>query len=362
MIICMVRFSKYMEKSPREFLNLFLCTLIALMLSLSFSCDAQTSSSTDSSGPLITDTTVGIPVTGQDFTVTAEVTDPSGVSYVRMSLYFNTSTGISPSQNILMDKIGSSYQHIFEVPNDALALFYTISANDTVTDIDNFGNWNTTSVITRGVKDDQSPKAMCNSTMTLNMGGTLMLNGSASTDNVGISNYTWTFFYNGKVRNIFGIAPSFLFSEAGQCPGNLTVTDHYGNRNSKAFLVNVLDTEAPMADAGIPMFVVSGNQGLFNGSWSSDNVGIVNYTWQFTYNESILFLYGVEPTFRFWTPGIYNATLSVRDAAGTNDTATVQVRVVPAEQDESSGVSWWIYVLIVMVFAIIVVGLLIIRT
>ena len=56
----------------------------------------------------------------------------------------------------------------------------------------------------------------------------------------------------------------------------------------------------------------------FNGSGSTDNVGIVNYTWMFT-DVTLQTLYGISPTYTFDTSGNYPVTLNVTDLAGNWD-------------------------------------------
>jgi PKD repeat protein len=65
----------------------------------------------------------------------------------------------------------------------------------------------------------------------------------------------------------------------------------------------------------------------FVGSGSSDNVGIVNYTWSFTYGGETVLLYGVEPEFEFDIIGNYTVTLTVADEYGNTATDTMNVVV-----------------------------------
>jgi PKD repeat protein len=53
----------------------------------------------------------------------------------------------------------------------------------------------------------------------------------------------------------------------------------------------------------------------------------VNYTWEFLYNGSLKQLYGVSPTFEFWTEGVYDVTLTVRDEANQTSSAVVWITV-----------------------------------
>lgn len=85
--------------------------------------------------------------------------------------------------------------------------------------------------------------------------------------------------------------------------------------------------EPPVADAGADVTIVTGETVVFSGVDSHDDVGITNYTWNFTYDDEMQFLYGPNPEFQFWTVGTYEVTLTVTDADAhtASDTVTLIV-------------------------------------
>ena len=92
--------------------------------------------------------------------------------------------------------------------------------------------------------------------------------------------------------------------------------------------VTVADVEAPVANAGIDLDVLAGDLVTFDGSGSSDNVLVTNYTWTFTWNSVPMVMYGVSPSFTFDTPFVdVTVTLTVSDAAGNTDTDEMIVHV-----------------------------------
>ena len=109
----------------------------------------------------------------------------------------------------------------------------------------------------------------------------------------------------------------------------------------------------------------------FNGSNSWDDTRIVNYTWQFIYNDSLITLFGPDPTFKFDIPGNYTVTLRVLDAGGNFNDDTIIITVkekegdVPdddfppenvQENEKGAGISLWIWlILLVCIFTIIIV-------
>jgi len=95
--------------------------------------------------------------------------------------------------------------------------------------------------------------------------------------------------------------------------------------------IDFVDSEKPHSDAGPDKTVDQGALVTFEGSGSSDNVGVDNYTWTFN-DGGAQTLYGSEPTYTFNNAGVFVVTLNVTDAAGSwdADTMTVTVNVIAA--------------------------------
>jgi len=87
------------------------------------------------------------------------------------------------------------------------------------------------------------------------------------------------------------------------------------------------DTMKPTAHAGLDQTVNEDTPMKFDGSASSDNIGIVSYTWMFM-DMTPQTLTGVNPTYTFTIPGVYTVTLTVRDAAGNYATDTTLITVL----------------------------------
>lgn len=90
----------------------------------------------------------------------------------------------------------------------------------------------------------------------------------------------------------------------------------------------VPDETPPVANAGPDQTVEVGTTVTFDASGSSDNMGIASCKWNFgdgTYEN------GMVTTHTYTTPGTYNVTLTVRDAAGNSatDTTTVIIKEAP---------------------------------
>jgi len=157
--------------------------------------------------------------------------------------------------------------------------------------------------------------------------GTLVtLDGSGSTDNVGIANYTWTFVDGGPLT-LYGVGPTHTFAQSGTYVVTLTVRDAAGNTNADTMTVIATDATPPVADAGADATVVENASVSFDGTGSTDDVGVVNYTWNFGDGTTG---YGPTTTHVYGRANAFTVTLTVRDAAGNTDTDT---RIVTALRD-----------------------------
>jgi hypothetical protein len=107
-------------------------------------------------------------------------------------------------------------------------------------------------------------------------------------------------------------------------------SDTSDNWESESDFFTIQDTQAPMAHAGLDQAVIEGTTVTFDGSTSTDNVGIVDYTWTFI-DGSLQTLYGSSPNYRFNDVGDFKISLSVADAEDNTDTDTmwVNVTIVP---------------------------------
>lgn len=91
--------------------------------------------------------------------------------------------------------------------------------------------------------------------------------------------------------------------------------------------VDLLYDLPPTADAGEDQTVMAGEEMGLDGSGSTDDFGISNYTWTFEDNGIPVVLYGQNVNYTFLAEGIYTITLTVQDQWGrcSNDTTVVTV-------------------------------------
>jgi len=214
--------------------------------------------------------------------------------------------------------------------------------NVSLTVRDAAGNVGTDSVeVTVG--DMIPPTAQAGPDQTVGQGVPVQFNGSGSWDDVGVVNYTWSFIEAGAQRRLYGVAPLHSFAEAGIYRVILTVRDAAGNSDVDSLEVTVRDTTPPTALALQNQTVQKGTVVQLVGVGSSDNVGVVGYTWDITRDGiSVATLTGAIASYQFDRAGSYVITLTVRDAAGNSGTSTMVVTVEGPSLVEQY---WWALVI-----------------
>ena len=212
-------------------------------------------------------------------------------------------------------------EHTFTTPGD-----YNVSL--TVTD---GGGLEHTATITITVTDtggNMPPVAVAEATPESgNAPLEVTFTGSNSTDDVAVVSYLWDFMDGGNTSTEAN--PIYTFASPGNYDVTLTVTDGEGLEDTDTITIQVTDpmgNQAPVAVAEATP--ISGDAPLevtFTGSNSTDDVAVETYLWDFmdggnTSTEA-------DPVYTFTTPGTYTVELTVTDAEGLEDTATITITV-----------------------------------
>ncbi len=280
--------------------------------------------------------------------------DGSGSSdNVGITLYLWTVT----YNDLVTERTGPFVTFNFEGPGDFIV---TLSVSDLQ------GNVGTDTVLVT-VRDITPPIADAGEDVTVDQHTTVTFDGWASYDNVEMKLPLWTFEYDGEGQELLGLAPDFIFDIVGEYVVTFTVEDDAGNQAEDTMTVTVLDTESPVAVAEGRTPFWEDDPGFLNASRSTDNVGIVSWTWTFNDGRGDRTLKGEMVSHVFNEMGEYEVTLTVEDARGNSDTDTITVKVErmhgdPPPDDDDGGLSLAVVgAIVAAIVAALLVALLLMR-
>jgi hypothetical protein len=182
------------------------------------------------------------------------------------------------------------------------------------------------------VLDITPPVADAGGDQSVGQGDLVTLDGSASTDNIGIVNWTWIYSIEGEVVLLFGMSASISIDPVGSFIVELKVSDLKGNEATDELVLDVADTTTPMANTSGDLQIEQGEKALFNGNSSSDNVGVVAWIWSFDYDGETITLNGEYQEFRFEIVGNYRINLRVLDGEGNEAEDALVINVIPVEE------------------------------
>jgi len=191
--------------------------------------------------------------------------------------------------------------------------------------------------VTVTVADLTAPVAEAGDDIMVNQGESAVFNGSMSTDNhvdfpVGAT-YRWVVEdFDGTFTHL-GMEASHPFNTVGAYKVTLRLTDAAGNEATDTLTVYVMDTEAPdareiilspvdedeMVEINLKPFITDNDPAFYN----TAEVDItITDPWDKQTKAS-----GLTPSLEFETPGLWNATAVVRDAAGNSITVQFDIFV-----------------------------------
>ncbi|MCK5773776.1 MAG: PKD domain-containing protein, partial [Thermoplasmata archaeon] len=206
-------------------------------------------------------------------------------------------------------RYGEYANFIFEIPG-----YY----NCTLMVIDEIGNTAFTN-FNLTVFDIEIPICDAGRDLVALNGENITFDGSGSKDNSRIVHYEWNFTYQDIEQIFYEEIFSFNFITPGVYMVFLTVWDLFGNLDRDIMNVTIIDTILPIA-------VINGSTGLLVGEslfldaiQSTDNGRIINYTWNFTYQDEEQKFYRDNFSFYFISPGEYKVYLTVWDQFGNQD-------------------------------------------
>jgi parallel beta-helix repeat protein len=190
-----------------------------------------------------------------------------------------------------------------------------------VTDV--YGNWDEDTV-TITVHDITPPVADAGPDVEVDQGELLVFNSSGSSDNVGIRQWYWDFYYEGELVQLDGPAPSYTFYQVGVYVVTLVVRDEAGLWDETNVTVIVHDVTPPVAVMDVDTEFDQGDTITLDGSASTDNTRITRWEWNITHPQGNWSLSGSIVEFKFEYAGFYNVTMQVGDLRwNRNETSRV---------------------------------------
>jgi agmatine/peptidylarginine deiminase len=217
--------------------------------------------------------------------------------------------------------------HTWSLDDGGPVEFYGASSGYAFTDA---GEYEDSLIVT--VRDITPPVADAGDDMVVDQNANFTLDGSGSTDNVGIVEYTWTL----PLKDVYpvikkGETASASLPEAGTFTITLTAEDAQGNKGTDTLNVTSLDTEPPTA-SGKADIVTGGDTPEIvwmdlDGAASRDNVGIVNYTWIIRHNVTQVTQFGEVILWPLPHAGLFIVTLTVTDARGNSNSDGMHLNV-----------------------------------
>ncbi len=260
-----------------------------------------------------TDSTPGISTTGDQFTFAIQVTDNIAVSTVWIEYWFGEGTHTNDSMSG-----NGEYTYPLLIPlNSTDSLHYIIHANDISS------NWNETDTFDVPIIDNDHPYF-----------GTLSIPVSIGTgeildcyiqvfDNIEIDAVYFEYWFGFGSHTNITISGSNPYSFYVKIPENsidplnylISAVDGNGNWISLYDDVTVIDIIGPISQPGPDLTHNEDSPIILNGLLSTDNIGIVNWTWKFFESDVEVILYGMERSYIFNQPGKYQIFLKVTDVA-----------------------------------------------
>jgi nitrous oxidase accessory protein NosD/PKD repeat protein len=202
------------------------------------------------------------------------------------------------------------------------------------------------------VIDTVSPVASAGDDVHVLMGTEVTFNAAGSTDNVGITVFTWTFYYRIKTYSLAGRTAEWRFDEPGEYQVTLMTHDEAGNVDTDTMIVTVHDSVPPRAKFQTPLEVELGTSFVLDGSASDDNLKVVSYEWKVTHKSVTRTFTGIMVDYAVDDPGAYTVVLTVMDEAGNEDVHSSSFNVPPkATVSEAPG---WLMPAMVAVVAVAV--------
>ena len=140
----------------------------------------------------------------------------------------------------------------------------------------------------------------------------IKLSAEESFDNGIITNYSWEITNNTHIYQ-YGRIITINFNKRGHYNVVLTIWDEWNNSNSTEAEIVIVDNNKPIILLDSYNYLPLNCMYIFNSRQSYDDGIIVNYSWEFSYDENNYILYSNYTSFIFMIEGIYRIKHKVID-------------------------------------------------
>lgn len=226
-------------------------------------------------------------------------------------------------------------------------------------------HYTSAAVLLQVTADTTPPVARAGPARTVNQGTLVNFDGSASTDNTGITNYTWA-FWDGGAKSLYGAVVTYRFLNAGVFAVTLTVRDAAGNAGTGATTVTVRDTTPPIVAFSTPSAGANVSGTVTLSATATDNLGVTRVEFfadGAPVGNATSAPYSIALNTANLANGAHTLTAVAFDAAGNTATATLHIAVSNAPSGGLLGIdsSLWPPLILVMVAAAAIVVIVLLR-
>lgn len=215
---------------------------------------------------------------------------------------------------------------------------YHIMGRYTVTLSVSDGTRNARDTLAITVVDNYPPVIVTEVDVTAPIGKPYLLNVTASDRDHDTSDLKWEWQFGDGTMSRSSGPYNHTYEELGTHLVTVKVLDPENAMTQTTISVMVVDDTPPIARAGPDTRIKLNGTVQFDGSASSDNVGVVSLTWTFEYRNDTVSLTGRTPIFKYEEAGTYVIGLKVSDERGNWDIDTIMVNVASdGKGDGTSG-------------------------
>ncbi|MBN1389361.1 MAG: SBBP repeat-containing protein [Candidatus Thermoplasmatota archaeon] len=270
--------------------------------------------------------------TGDEYSISATITDDIGVTDTRLYYSFGTGTPIFTD----LTSSGNTYSSTLSVPHALAPLFFWIEAWDQE------GNRMTTEIIMVSVEDNDLPMVEADLSDTDALTGDPLMLRMNATDNIGVGRVDVSLRYPGGEweTHTMMLTDRTYYMEVimqnevvGTFSYYFTVYDTSMNMvMSEQVDIEVVDDEQPIAVMNAPSSAFQHEEVTFTATGSEDNIGILTYKWEIN-GES---LEGSEITYTFQDVGNYAIELKVSDGVTPSVSCIGEIVIMDADDPQIS--------------------------